>query len=389
MPQVFFSTIMLKYIAFFILLMLVPDFYIWRTFTRHCTSVWPTVLVVLPTLLALLLMLYSAVCPSAMWAFKAFFMILVCIAVPKLLFLLVAIVGEGAGWLIPAARGILLKGAVAVGVMAFGVQVFGSVWGWQRLGVNHVGIRVDRLPEGFEGYRIVQLSDIHLGTYGHDDRLMQRMVDSVNALHPDLIVFTGDIVNTSPEELPPFRNALSRLKARDGILSILGNHDYCIYGVNMTDAERERNVRRIVDFERGLGWQVLLNEHATLHRGTDSLCIAGVENTGRPPFPSRGKVSQALQGINPGTCTLMLSHDPWHWHHGLVGQTDVALTLSGHTHAMQFRIGHFSPAQWVAKEWGGLYADGRQKLYVSTGIGGTVGYRLGAWPSIECITLKK
>ena len=380
---------MLKYIAFFILLMLVPDLYIWRTFTRHCSSAWPTLLVVFPTLLALLLMVYSAAVPSAMWAFKVFFAILVCIAVPKLLFLLVAIVGEGAGWLIPSVRDILLKGAVAVGIIAIGVQAYGSLWGWKRLGVNHVDIEVDRLPESFDGYRVVQLSDIHLGTYGQDDRLMQRMVDSVNALRPDLIVFTGDIVNTSPEELPPFRDALSRLEAKDGVLSILGNHDYCIYGVNMTDAEREQDVRKIVDFERGLGWHVLLNEHVTLHRGADSVCIAGVENTGRPPFPSRGKVGKALQGIADGTCTLMLSHDPWHWHHGLAGQTDVALTLSGHTHAMQFRIGRFSPAQWVAKEWGGLYTDGRQKLYVSTGIGGTVGYRLGAWPAIECITLRK
>jgi uncharacterized protein len=148
-------------------------------------------------------------------------------------------------------------------------------------------------------------------------------------------------------------------------------------------------VEHIASMQAQMGWLLLRNAHHDIVRGDDTLHVAGVENVGKPPFPERGNLSRALQGVPSHSCVVLLSHDPWHWRHGVVGRTDIDLTLSGHTHALQMQVGSFSPAAWFMPEWGGLYREGSQKLFVSTGIGGNVPYRLGAWPKIEVITLRR
>ena len=385
----FYVYAMLKYLLFFLIVILLPDVYIWYAWVKNASSPWPSVALFAPTALLLFLMLASLLFPTCSWTFNAFFALLVCLAVPKLLFLLVAAIGELGGLCFPQVRLPIVRVGMLLAIMGVCIQLYGTFWGWKRLSVNQMELKLNNLPSAFDGYRVVQISDLHLGTYANDDRFVQRLVDSVNVCRPDLIVFTGDLVNASPDELPPFQDALKRLKAKDGILSVLGNHDYCLYGANMTDEERVQNKNRVVGFEQRLGWNVLLNSHVALTRGKDTLYVAGVENTGKPPFPSRGRVDIAFRGIPKEACVIMLSHDPWHWHHGLVGKSQSSLTLSGHTHAFQFRIGNFSPARWMIREWGGHYVDGWQQLYVSTGVGGTVAYRLGAWPKIECFTLRK
>lgn len=379
---------MIKYLLLFLLLIILPDIYIWWNFTRPQSTYWQTALLLAPTVIMLASIAYCLLVPGTSWSFNVFFTLLCVIAVPKLAFLILSLIGQGIAWPFPQSRQALTIIAVVLSVGICGVQLYGTFFGWQRLSTHRRTLHVDRLPKTFDGYRVVQISDLHVGTYGTDDRFLCRLADSVNACHADLVVFTGDIVNTSAKELTPHLEALSRIKAKDGVVSILGNHDYCIYGAQITDAERLTEIKEIVNAERSLGWHVLLNEHTTINRGTDTLFIAGVENTGKPPFPSKGNLTKALQNIPPEACTMLLSHDPWHWRHGILDSTNVTLTLSGHTHAMQFKLGNFSPAKWVNPEWGGLYTEGNRQLFVSTGIGGTVSYRLGAWPSIECFTLK-
>ena len=183
--------------------------------------------------------------------------------------------------------------------------------------------------------------------------------------------------------------ALSRLRATDGVCSVIGNHDYCEYGPSGSPGGAEFDFEEVKRRQRELGWEVLLNESRTIRRGTDSLVVLGVENIGRPPFPSRGDLRQAMSGVGDGAFTILLSHDPSHWRREVLPETNVRLTLSGHTHAMQFRLGGFSPCSWVFAEWEGLYREGDRMLFVSSGAGGTAPFRLGAWPRIEVLTLRR
>lgn len=318
------------------------------------------------------------------------FVLMICIAVPKLVFVLSELIGRGIVWGHPNALSVVHRVALILAVLMAALQVFGTAFGWRWMTVERTSIKLYNLPHAFNGYRVVQISDIHLGTYSGDTSVIKSMVDSINVLHPDLVVFTGDMVNTASSEVLPFIRTLSGIEARDGVLSILGNHDYCMYQPGLTPKEQQTEVNRIVRAQKAMGWRVLLNEHETVVRGDDTLFIAGVENIGKPPFPTKGNLKAAMQGIPHNACTILLSHDPWHWQHGVVGENkQVALTLSGHTHALQMQVGRFSPATWFMKEWGGLYTEKNQQLFVSTGIGGSVPYRLGAWPKIELITLMR
>lgn len=378
---------MVRFFVFFIILLLALDAYLWLLFTHRQQGMWRTLLVILPTVITLGCMLMAAAGLRINGIMQLAAILLACVIVPKLGFVIFDLLARLLTWGHEPAYRIGQRIALIVAVALAGVQIYGCTWGWKRLVTARTVIKTDGLPKTFRHYRIVQISDLHLGSYGGDTTFVSRVVDSINARQPDLIVFSGDIVNTSSDELRPFLSTLARLRARDGVVSVLGNHDYCMYQPGSTPAEQAAHTAEIIKMQRAMGWHLLLNEHLTLRRGSDSLVIAGVENTGKPPFPERGDLPKALKGVAPGACTILVSHDPWHWHHGVVGKAPVALTLSGHTHAMQLRIGSFSPARWVAPEWGGLYRDGRQQLFVSTGVGGNVPYRLGAWPEIDLLEL--
>ena len=379
---------MFRFSLFLILLIVLPDLFIWWHFTRLHPGVWRTLLLLAPTLLSLAclgLLLCHVRVPQLM---QAAFVLLICISIPKLVFVLTALTGKALGLALPAAEAPTVRIGIWLAVLTAAVQIYGSAWGWQRLQVKRQQLYLQGLPPAFDGYRVVQLSDLHLGTYGGDTAFMTRLVDSVNSLRPDLIVFTGDMVNTSAAEAVPYVQVLRRLRARDGVLSVLGNHDYMTYQPGLSPAGQRAELQTLLRAQQLMGWQVLNNAHQAIVRQGDTLYVAGVENVGKPPFPTRGNLSKALRGIPPQACTLLLSHDPWHWRHGVVGnRPQPVLTLSGHTHALQMQIGSFSPARWLMPEWGGLYSEGTQQLYVSTGIGGSVPYRLGAWPQIELFTL--
>ena len=377
----------LRFIFYLLLLLLLPDFVIWFNHTRQSEGVWRTVSLVAPTVLAIVCMIMILCQVRVMWLMQFTFLLLICVAVPKLVFVTVAGLGKLVAWNQPAVQGIFCRAGIVLAIAAALVQMYGAAFGWRRLQVDKPDIKVAGVPANFKGYRVVQVSDLHVGTYGTDMRYVQRLVDSVNLCQPDLIVFTGDLINTDPEEIIPFVRTLSKLRATDGVLSVLGNHDYCIYSNTKPAAERAMAVKRVVELQKRMGWRVLLNENERIARGGDTLYVAGVENIGKPPFPAVGNLQKAVQGAPDDACIILLSHDPWHWKHGVVGDKRIALTLSGHTHALQMQVGRFSPAQWIIPEWGGLYRQGNQQLYVSTGVGGSVPYRLGAWPKVELIVL--
>lgn len=218
---------------------------------------------------------------------------------------------------------------------------------------------------------------------------MRRVIETANQQEADLVVFTGDLVNKVAREAVPYRHDLAMLQAPDGVFAILGNHDYCKYGPKRRTGYHDRNFHQLGQVVRNVGWTLLLDEHRILQRGNDRIAIAGVENIGRPPFPVRGDLEKAVRGLEPDMFTILLSHDPNHWRAEVVGRKDIALTLAGHTHGAQVRIGPLSLARFAFKDWGGLYHKGAQWLYVSLGLGGSFPFRLGAWPEMTVIELGK
>lgn len=369
--------------VFLLLLTLLPDLYIWLSFVRGSSLVF-SVLHWLPaaTVLALTVVF---LCNRSSSVLQVMFVVVACLTFPKLFFTVVSLAGRGLSVFLPQAFGVGNIIAAAVLAISFAAATYGCTAGWRRMQTNEQTFTFGTLPENFNGYRIVQISDLHLGTNGKDTRYVERMVDSINSAKPDMVVFTGDIINNDISEIQPFTDILSRIEAPDGTFSVLGNHDYFIYGDPRT---RKQNLEKLISAERGMGWNVLLNESRFIRRGTDSIAIAGVEYIGK--FTSHhGNLRKAMVGVNPEHFTILLSHDPWHWRNEVVPETDIELTLSGHTHAAQLRIGCFSPAQWLFQDWAGVCRDKNQILNVSVGAGGTIPFRLGAWPEINIITLNK
>lgn len=284
---------------------------------------------------------------------------------------------------------------IGIAVLLFGATWWGALINRFRIDVRNIDVNVQNLPPAFEGYRIVQFSDIHVGTYGADTTYISRVVDCINTLKPDAVMFTGDIVNRRSEELAPFMTVLSRINAPDGVISVLGNHDYGDYADWPDETTKMADRRRLQEMQRLMGWNLLLDDHTFLRRGTDSIAVIGVENIGDPPFPSYGSLPRATEGISPETPKILMSHNPAHWADSLNtvsrDQQPIDLTLSGHTHAMQIEVAGLSPAALRYPYWGGLYGSADERyLYVNIGIG-TVGLpmRLGATPEITLITLHR
>lgn len=290
-------------------------------------------------------------------------------------------------------RGFLTAGTV-VGLSVFGTLCWGTLVTPGRLQVNEVEVTSPRLGKAFDGYRMVHISDLHLGTYGTDTTIVSRMVDSINALKPDVIIFTGDLVSRCTSEALPFTGVLSRLKARDGVIAILGNHDYDDYCYWPDSLAKERDHQALCDLQRQMGWRLLCNEHLILTHDGDSVLVIGEENYGEGHFVNYSDLAAAYpDSVRQMPYKILLQHNPKQWREQIVDQTDIDLTLSGHTHAMQMMITllgkRYSPAGMRYSEWGGLYSKGNQHLYVNIGIGMVgVPMRIGATPEITLIQLR-
>ncbi|MCD8292818.1 MAG: metallophosphoesterase [Prevotellaceae bacterium] len=380
MPYIILATLLVIAVA--------PDVYIACCFLRHAPLLWRLVYW-LPLAAMTAILVTSIAWHPQQWMFRTLIALLLCTALPKFLFLLFSAVGKGVALVLPAAStaGNALGVIAAAAVIA--MAVYGFAVGWKHVVVRQVEITAKDLPGAFDGYRMVQLSDLHVGTYSYSPATLRRIVGKTNALQADVLLFTGDLVNASADEADRFQETLSELSAKDGVYAILGNHDYCMYGHFDSQAARKESLQKLIQTERAMGWDLLLNEHRVIHRGNDSIAIVGVENDGTPPFPALADLPRAMQGLPDSIFTVLLSHDPTHWRRKVLPDTNIQLTLSGHTHAMQLKFGHFSPSKWAYPEWGGLYKEGERLLFVSTGSGSNVPFRFGAWPEIDVLTLRR
>jgi predicted MPP superfamily phosphohydrolase len=283
--------------------------------------------------------------------------------------------------------------ALAIGSLLF----FGGIIG---IFINRFQFRIieetivsQSIPTSFENYKIVQISDLHLGTAKKSKEKYLKMVEMINDQKADLIVFTGDIVNNFATELEGWENILDKIRAKDGIYAVLGNHDYGDYVKWETPQDKQRNSRDIIDFFDKTDWKLLRNEYDTLIRNRDTIIIAGVENLVHPPFPQYGDLKATIPEKS-NLPVLLLSHDPSHWDGEIKNYpADIFLTLSGHTHGFQFGIRskniNISPVTMRYEKWGGLYSQNKKFLYVNIGAG-TIGFpgRIGMRPEITVLTLK-
>lgn len=284
---------------------------------------------------------------------------------------------------------------------------YGYYIGRWKLEKNRVELTYSSLPTVFDGYKIVHLSDLHLSTFIEHEEQLQRIIDSVNTAQPDLICFTGDLISLDTSEIRPLVPLLKTLRAKDGIYSVLGNHDFMLYGRERPNYDSIAAVMTRLETEL-LGWRVLNNEHVTIHRGEDSITLAGCMNWSDLHFPlysrskhpplQMGDIDKALEGTTG--FRLLLTHDPSLWHEQLLkaGRDDVALTLSGHTHCGQMRVGSWTPAQWFFDEVRGLYTSPSfstsrplysPTLYVNTGLGCTAPFRLAVPMEVTVIVLRR
>ncbi|HPD53881.1 MAG: metallophosphoesterase [Bacteroidota bacterium] len=281
----------------------------------------------------------------------------------------------------------LVRLGFVVGSIPLLSMLYGMTGGAYRYQVKRVRLKLPNLPPGFEGLRAVQISDIHTGSF-LDRKPLERAVELIQNESPDIIFFTGDLVNDRHEEAVEHRDALSRLKAPLGVHSILGNHDYGDYFRWKTQAEKADNLEKLKRLHADFGWNLLLNEHTFIERNGDRIGLLGVENwSARANFSRYGDLGKALNGFTPAPVNILLSHDPSHWKAEVVNHPFIDLTLSGHTHGFQFGVEipgfRWSPVQYVYKEWADLYDAGRQHLYVNRGLG-FLGYpgRVGILPEI-------
>lgn len=387
---------MIARILFLLLgLTVLPDVYLYYALAlrKRVPCVWLRALFFAPAaalcVYALVLVGVGGFAPEHVVWLNVYLLLLGVAVVPKAVFALCHLLGRAHCWFHKSSKNYGLPVGIVLACAIACITVYGSTLGFSKVVVRHETYWSADLPDGFDGYRIAHLSDLHAGTFsGRLIDILRREVDSVNAQRPDLIVFTGDLQNMTPNELPLAESYLRRMKAKDGVVSVLGNHDYAMY-VEAADSVRRAYERELRLFERRLGWRLLLNSNTVIRRGGDSILVAGMENDGREPFPQRGDINMAMAGAWPDAFTVMLEHDPTAWRRVILPQSGAQLTLSGHTHAMQFELLGWSPASLIYSEWGGMFHEGERAINVSKGMGGFIPFRVGASNEIVIITLRR
>lgn len=296
---------------------------------------------------------------------------------------------------LPGRRKLLSQIALGLAAVPLVSLLYGMYRGRYNYKVLHYALEYDDLPEAFDGFTMTQISDIHSGSFDNAEKV-QYGVDLINEQKSDVIFFTGDLVNNKCDEVLPWVTTFSQLKATHGVYSVLGNHDYGDYADWENDAAKGENMERLYATQKKMGWDLLRNEARWIEKDGQKIAVVGVENWGKGGFKKAGDLNQALSGVDPEDFKILLSHDPSHWEAEVLPHpAPVQLTLSGHTHGMQFGIeipGWFkwSPVQWRYKQWAGIYGTEQQRLNVNRGFG-FLAYpgRVGMWPEITVITLKR
>jgi len=408
----------------FMVILFFADLYLWSSITKKIFSntIWLRVLIIslywLPLAMVIFIMVGAVFVPITEWndPFRTiWFGIIIVFYVSKMLpvfFLLLAdflrLMSKAFHLINKGNRQNVVKKNEGMSRSKF-LQYMGFITGGLVMGTMFTGmfkwvyqfvvykekIKIDKLPSAFKGFKIVQISDMHLGSWTTPKPLVQA-VDMINEMNADLIVFTGDLVNFSTKEAFRYASILKNLKAKNGILTILGNHDYGDY-VNWPDkVAKQKNMQDLYDLYDRMGWDLLRNENKIFNSEDGDLALIGVENWGaNPRFPKHGDIDKALKGAENAKAKVLLSHDPSHWEKIILPKNyDIDLTLSGHTHGFQFgyesKNFKWSPAKWLYKYWAGLYKDknSSRQLYVNRGIG-SIGYpgRIGILPEITVLEL--
>lgn len=296
---------------------------------------------------------------------------------------------------LPQRRRFLSLIGLGIAALPFGALLYGMYKGKYNFKVLKYTMEYEDLPDSFDGYQITQISDVHSGSFDNRKKI-EYAIDLVNQQKSDVLLFTGDMVNNKTEEMYPWKDLFSTLEAKDGKFSVLGNHDYGDYIPWDTEEAKSANLQELKDLQKEIGFDLLLNESRYLQKGNDRIALIGVENWGKGGFKKAGDLQKAKSAVNKEDFKILMSHDPSHWQEEIVPDDyHYHLTLSGHTHGMQFGIEipgwiKWSPVKWRYKQWAGIYEEMGEFINVNRGFG-FLGYpgRVGIWPEITVITLKK
>lgn len=296
---------------------------------------------------------------------------------------------------LPSRRKFISQVALGLAAIPFASLLYGMYRGKYRFRVLDYVLHFEDLPDAFDGYKITQISDIHSGSFDNREKI-EYGVNLINKQKSDVILFTGDMVNNKASEMLPWKNLFATLKAKDGVFSVLGNHDYGDYVTWNTKEEKSKNLDDLKTLQREMGYNLLLNESHFIERNGERIAIIGVENWGKGGFKKAGDLKKASEDVNAEDFKILMTHDPSHWEAEVLKDNyHYHLTLSGHTHGMQFGIEipgwiKWSPVKWRYKQWAGIYEELGQYINVNRGFG-YLGYpgRVGIWPEVTVITLKK
>ncbi|MGA1226345.1 MAG: metallophosphoesterase [Tamlana sp.] len=296
---------------------------------------------------------------------------------------------------LPSRRKFISQIALGLAAIPLTSLLYGMYRGKYQFRVLNYTLHFEDLPEAFDGYRITQISDIHSGSFDNKEKI-EYGVNLINEQKSDVIMFTGDLVNNKASEMYKWKDLFSTLEAKDGVFSILGNHDYGDYVDWPSDEAKAQNLLDLVQLQKEMGYDLLLNESRFIEKNGQRIAIVGVENWGKGEFKKAGDLKKASKNIEPNDFKILMSHDPSHWEAEVINDDyHYHLTLSGHTHGMQFGIEipgwiKWSPIKWRYKYWAGIYKEMGQFINVNRGFG-YLGYpgRVGIWPEITVIELKK
>ncbi|PCE63214.1 metallophosphoesterase [Sediminicola luteus] len=302
---------------------------------------------------------------------------------------------ESKSFQLPGRRKFISQLALGLAAIPFGAMLYGMVRGKYNFKVLKYDLAFDDLPDAFDGYQITQISDIHSGSFDNREKIAYA-IDLINQQKSDVLFFTGDMVNNKADEMEPWKDLFAKLDAPDGKFSVLGNHDYGDYVRWESKEEKAANLDRLKQLQQEMGFNLLLNESTYLEKNGQRLALVGVENWGRGGFKKAGDLTKAAEQVGEEDFKILLSHDPSHWEDVVISDPyHYHLTLSGHTHGMQFGIEipgwvKWSPIKWRYKYWAGIYKEAGQFINVNRGFG-YLGYpgRVGMWPEVSVITLKK
>lgn len=304
--------------------------------------------------------------------------------------------GSGKEVYSPARSAALAKIAFGVAAVPFFSLIYGMVKGAYRYQVRQVRLRLPNLPDSFAGLKLVQISDVHSGSF-YDKAAVKKGIDLLMEQKPDMVFFTGDLVNNEATEIVDYMDIFSAIRAPLGVFSVLGNHDYGDYKLwPGGDEEKRRNLETLKSHHASMGWRLLMDEHVPIERNGEKIAVLGIQNWGaKGNFPKYGNLKKAHEGTQDYPVKLLLSHDPSHWEAQVLKEfPDIHAMFAGHTHGMQFGVEipglKWSPIQYMYKQWAGLYEKNGQQLYVNRGFG-FLGYpgRVGIWPEITVFTLEK